>query len=222
MTGFALMLRRDLRLALRNRSDAVMPLLFFAVLLAIFPLALAPEPALQRALAPAALWISALVSHLLALDRLYRDDLEDGFLEQLLLSPLSGIGMIGGKALAHWLLTGLPLVLIAPFYLYAMQVPSEANLVGCLALLLGTPVLSLVGGIVVALTVALPRGGMLLGLLALPLYVPVLVFGAGIMQAAMVGLPVLGQLYLLSALLVLAMTLAPPAMLIALRLSADA
>ena len=221
MSGFALMLRRDLRLAIRSRSEAAMPLLFFAVLLAIFPLALDPEPALQRALAPAGLWIAALVSHLLSLERLWRDDLEDGFIEQMLLSPLSPVGLILGKVTAHWLVSGLPLVLIAPLFLNAMHVEGQASAMGSLALLLGTPVLSLVGGIIVALTLALPRGGMMLGLLALPMYVPVLVFGAGIMQAAMLGLPVAGQLYLLCALLVLALTLAPLAMQVALRLGVD-
>lgn len=215
------MLLRDLRIALRNRGDAMMPVLFCALLLIVFPLAIPPEAELQRVLAPAGLWIAAVVSHLLSLERLYRDDLEDGFLEQMLLSPLSTTGMLCGKVLAHWLVSGLPVVLIAPLYLYAMQLPHLTVGHAVLALLLGTPVLSLVGGILAALTLGLPRGGLLLGLLALPLYVPVLVFGAGIMQASLAGLPVAGLLYLMSALLVLAMTLAPPAMMVALRLGVD-
>lgn len=221
LTAFRLMLWRDLRLALRQRGDASMPVLFYVLLLIAFPLALPPEAEVQRLLAPAGLWIAALVSHLLALERLYRDDLEDGFLEMMLLSPLSPFGMLGGRLLAHWLISGLPVVLIAPLYMAAMQLPPQTMLNGVAALLLGTPVLTLLGGILAALTMGLPRGGLLLGLLALPLYLPVLVFGAGIMQASLVGLPVAGLLYLLGALLVLALTLAPPAILAALRLSVE-
>jgi heme exporter protein B len=172
-------------------------------------------------MAPGVIWVSALLAVLLSLDRLFRQDYEDGSLDQLMLSPNPLTLLVLAKVLAHWLLTGLPLVIIAPLLGMFMSLPSEAVSALIYSLLLGTPVLSLIGAIGVSLTVAVNRGGVLLSLIILPLYIPVLIFGANTIDVAMSGMSFRGQLYFLGAVLSLALTLAPIATAVALRITAS-
>ncbi|HZM34016.1 MAG TPA: heme exporter protein CcmB [Burkholderiales bacterium] len=212
---------RDLLLALRRRSDVATALLFFVIVTSLFPLGIGAEPNLLRAIAPGAIWVAALLSSLLSLGRLFADDHADGTLEQMLLGA-TPLGVVAAaKALAHWLVSGLPLVAIAP--LIALQYDLQPALYGVLALslALGTPVLSLIGAIGAALTLGLRAGGVLLALLVLPLYVPVLVMGAGAVEMAASGLGAQGQLLLLGAGLVLAAAFAPWAIAAALRISSE-
>lgn len=215
------LLKRDLRLAGRRRGELLNPLLFFAVVITLFPLGVGPDPQTLSGIAAGTLWVSALLAVLLSLDAMFRGDYEDGTLEQWLISPLPLPLLVLTRVFGHWLVTGLPLVVLAPLLGLLLQLPPSG--VGALvnSLLLGTPVLSLVGAIAVALIVGLRRGGMLLALLVLPLYVPVLIFGAGAVDAATSGLPATGQLLMLAALLVLALTLAPLAAAAALRIGAE-
>lgn len=221
MSGFWAMFRRDLLLLLRQRGEVLHHLLFFLLVITLFPLGTRPAPELLREVAPALLWIAALLSALLSLQRLFRPDLEDGTLEQLLLSPQPLALLVLAKVAAYWLGGGLIFVLLGPLLGVLLGVPATAIPVIMLSLLLGTPVLGLVGAIGVALTLGLPRAGLLLSLLIFPLYVPVLIFGAGAMQAAIDGLPAAGPLYLLAALLVLSLTLAPLAVAAALRIALE-
>jgi heme exporter protein B len=213
------MLQRDLLLAVRHRGELASPVLFFIMVVTLFPMSLGPEVNLLVRVAPGVLCVAALLAALLSLERMFRSDLEDGTLEQLLLSPHPTALLVLAKVLAHWLVTGLPLVLVAPVLGISLHLPSEAVMPLMVALLLATPTLSMVGAIGVALTLALPRGGVLLALLVLPLYVPVLIFAADAVSAAVAGLPVAGPLYLLGALLALALGLAPFAVSAALRIS---
>jgi heme exporter protein B len=214
-------LRRDLLLALRRRSDVATALLFFVIVASLFPLGIGAEPNLLRSIAPGVIWVAALLSSMLSLGRLFAADHADGTLEQMLLGA-APLGVVAAaKVLAHWLVSGLPLVVIAP--LIALQYDLPAPLFGVLALslLLGTPVLSLVGAIGAALTLGVRGGGVLLSLLVLPLYVPVLIFGAGSVDMAAAGLTPLGQLELLAALLLVSAALAPWAIAAALRISTE-
>lgn len=213
------LLRRDLLLAYRHRGEMLNPLIFFAIVVSLFPLGISPESSVLATLAPGVIWIAALLSVLLSLDSVFRSDFEDGSLEQLLLSPYPLTVLLLAKMAAHWLVTGLPLVLAAPVLGVVLHLPTAAlpTLVATLAL--GMPVLSLIGAIGMALTVGLRRGGVLLSLLVLPLYVPVLIFGATAVDAAAVGLDVSGHLALLGALLLFAISLAPLAVAAALRVS---
>ncbi|MGQ0547485.1 MAG: heme exporter protein CcmB [Betaproteobacteria bacterium] len=214
-------LYRDLLLALRRRRDVAVALLFFVIVASLFPLGVGAEPNLLRAVAPGVIWVAALLSSLLSLRRLFESDHADGTLEQMLLGA-APLGVVAAaKALAHWLVSGLPLVAIAP--LLALQYDLEPGLYGVLALslLLGTPVLSLIGAIGAALTLGLRGGGVLLALLVLPLYVPVLIVGAGAVEMTAAGLGGAGQLLLLAAGLVLAAAFAPWAIAAALRISSE-
>nr|WP_143004075.1 heme exporter protein CcmB [Thiohalorhabdus denitrificans] len=217
--AFATILARDLTLALRHRSELGNPLMFFIVVVTLFPLALGPEQDILTRVAPGIIWVAALLAATLSMDGMFRSDFEDGSLEQMLLSPHPPALLVVAKVLAHWLVTGLPLILISPLLALFLHLPLEALPVLLATLALGTPVLSMVGAIGVALTVGLRRGGLLLTLLVLPLYIPVLIFAAGAVDNAAAGLPVAGQLYFLAALLVLALTLAPLATAAALRIS---
>jgi heme exporter protein B len=212
---------RDLLVAVRRRSDVAVALLFFVIVTSLFPLGIGAEPNLLRAIAPGVIWVSALLSSLLSLRRLFEADHDDGTLEQMLLGA-SPLGVVAAaKALAHWMVTGMPLAVIAP--LIALQYDLAPQLFGVLALslLLGTPVLSLIGAIGAALTLGLRGGGVLLSLLVLPLYVPVLIIGAGAVEMASAGLAPAGQLLLLAALLVVAAAFAPWAIAAALRISLE-
>ncbi|HYG55406.1 MAG TPA: heme exporter protein CcmB [Burkholderiales bacterium] len=212
---------RDLLLALRRRSDVAIALLFFVIVASLFPLGIGAEPNLLRAIAPGVIWVAALLSSILSLHRVFEADHADGTLEQMLLGAAPLGVTVAAKTLAHWLVSGLPLVAIAP--LIALQYDLDAALYGILALslLLGTPVLSLIGAVAAALTLGLRGGGVLLALLVLPLYVPVLIMGAGAVEMAAAGLGGQGQLLLLAALLVVAMAFAPWAIAAALRISSE-
>lgn len=215
------LVRRDVLIALRRRAEMANPLLFFLMVCTLFPLGIGPEPTRLAALAPGVIWVVALLACLLASDGLFRTDYDDGSLEQMLLSPASTYLLALAKSLAHWLITGLPLVLMSPLLAVLLQLPSQAILTLSISLLLGTAILSLVGAIGAALTVGLRRGGLLIALIVLPLYVPVLIFGAGAVQAAVEGFSNSGQLAVLGALLALALPLAPFAVAAALRVSVD-
>ncbi len=221
LTAFLGVLRRDLKLGIRKRSELLNPLFFFILVASLFPLGVGPGPKILGEIAPGVIWVAALLATLLSMERLFRSDFEDGALEHLLLSPHSLPLLVFAKVVAHWLVTGLPLMLISPLLGVLLHMPVEAITVLPLTLLLGTPVLSLLGAIGVALTVGLRRGGVLLTLLVLPLYVPVLIFGTAAVAAAASGLPVSGQLALIGAMLALALTLAPFATAAALRISTN-
>lgn len=201
--------RRDLRLVWRRRGDAAQPMLFAVMVVALFPLALGADPQQLARIAPGVLWVAVLLAGLLALDSLYRGDLEDGSLEQMLLAPVPLAWLIAVRVAVHWVTTALPLVLLTPVLAELLYLPGELLPVLLVSLLLGTPLLSLLGAVVAALTVGIRRSGMLLALLALPLFLPVLVFGAGSVMAAAQGLPWAGALLLMAAGLVLAIVLAP-------------
>ena len=217
--AFLAILKRDLTLALRHRGEMANPLVFFVVVVSLFPLALGPDQDTLARIAPGIIWVAALLAATLAMDGMFRSDFEDGSLEQLLLSPHPPSVLVLAKIVAHWLATGLPLILISPLLALFLHLPGEALAVLLATLALGTPTLSMVGAIGVALTVGLRRGGLLLTLLVLPLYVPVLIFAAGAVDNAAAGFPVAGQLYFLAALLVLSVTLAPLAAAASLRIS---
>ncbi len=223
MTGRAFLgvLRRDLLLAVRGRAELALPLLFYLLVATLVPLAVSPDAATLAGLAPGIIWVAALLATLLSLDRLFRSDFEDGSLDLLLLSPAPLPLLVCAKVLAHWLVTGLPLLLVSPLLALVLALPGRALGTLAASLALGTPVLSLLGAVGVALTVGVRRGGGLLALLVLPLYVPVLVFGANAVSAAGDGLPVTGQLYMLGAFLALAASLAPLAAAGALRITAS-
>lgn len=219
--AFLAVTRRDLLLALRRRSDVFSTLFFFLMACALFPLGVGPERELLRTMAPGVLWVSALLAAMLSLGRLFALDHADGTLEQLLLSsePLSVL--VAGKVLAHWLSSGLPLVLLSPLLALQFDLPADAIAVLSLSLLLGTPVLSLIGAIGAALTLGLRGGGVLVALLVLPLYIPVLIFGAGAVGAQASGLGSSAHLQLLAGVLAVALALSPVAAGAALRLSLE-
>jgi len=221
LKAFYYLLLRDMRLALRSRHELANPLIFFVLVVTLFPLAVMPTSERLQEMAPGVIWVAALLSVLLSLDRLFKQDYEDGSLDQLMLSPNPLVILVLAKVAAHWLLTGLPLVIIAPLLGVFMALPAESLQVLIWSLLLGTPVLSLIGAIGVSLTVAVNRGGVLLSLIVLPLYIPVLIFGANAIDVASDGMSVRGQLYFLGAVLVLALSLAPLATAIALRITAS-
>lgn len=212
---------RDLRLGIARRGELAQPLLFFVLVASLFPLGIGPGPQTLATIGPGVIWIAALLATLLAGERLFRSDYEDGSLEQMMLSPHPAWVLVLAKVVAHWLLTGLPLILVAPVLGVLLNLPSAALGVLTLTLLLGTPTLSLVAAIGVALTVSLRRGGVLLTLLVLPLYVPVLIFASTAVTAAATGLPYDGQLALLGALFALALITAPFAAAAGLRINLE-
>jgi heme exporter protein B len=213
--------RRDLRLAGRRRSEALLPLGFFIIAAGLFPLGVGPEPQILRQIGPGVVWVCALLAALLSVTQMFASDHQDGSLEQMLLSPRPLIGIVLGKVLAHWLASGLPLVLLAPLLGLMFELSGPAILTLVQTLLLGTPVLSLLGAIGAALTLGLRGGAALLFLLLLPLTVPALIFGSSAVAAADAGLPVRAQLSLLGALLIVTALGAPWATAAALRISLD-
>ena len=215
------MLRRELQLAMRRRSEVLTALAFFVVVASLFPLAIGPEPELLRRIGPGVLWVGALLSTLLGLHRMFADDYADGTLEQMALSPLPFAWLTAAKIAAHWLVCGLPLVLLAPLLglQFALDAPALALLTA--GLLIGTPLLSLLGAIGAALTLGSRGGGALLALLVLPLYVPALVFGAGALSAQAAGLHFGSHLALLGAMLALAVFFAPLATAMAVRIALE-
>ena len=216
------LLRRQLVLAVRRPIEIGNPLLFFAMVVALFPLGLGPAPDQLAGFAPGILWIIALLSNLLTSDAVFRSDFEDGSLEQLLLSPQPLFMSVLAYIAAHWLITGLLLALVSPVFALMLNLPAQAVAVLVLSLLLGTAVLSLVGCIGAALTVGLKRGGMLISLLILPFYMPVLIFGSAAVNSAVIGVPAGPYLAILGAMLCLAIALAPLAIAAGLRISVDA
>ena len=214
-------LRRELSLALRQKGEVLTPLVFFVVIVSLFPLGVGPESALLLRMAPGVLWVSALLAAMLSLQRLFAMDYVDGSLEQMVLSATPLGLLVVAKALSHFLLSGLPLVLMAP--VLGLQFGLEGRALGILmlSLLLGTPTLSLIGSIGAALTLGVRGAGVLLSLLILPLYIPVLIFGAGAVEADAAGLGIGGHLSLLAALLVLSAFFAPLATTTALRISLE-
>ena len=217
--AFISLVHRDLLLAFRHRGELINPLLFFMIVVTLFPLGVSPEETLLRTLAPGVIWIAALLSALFSLESMFRSDFDDGALEQMALSPQPLPVLVLAKVLAHWLVSGLPMLMMAPLLALLLAMPGTGIQALELTLLVGTPLLSLIGSIGVALTVGMRRGGVLLTLLVLPLYVPILIFATNAVTAAVAGLPYDGQMYFLAALLALAMTLSPFATAAALRIS---
>ncbi len=218
----AAVLRRDLTLAWRRRGDIVMPVLYALIVTTLFPFALGPEDALLQRIAGGAVLVTMLLAMLLALDAMFRSDIEDGSLEQLMLSPQPLALMMGMKILAHWITTALPLIIVAPLLAGMLHLPTAVMPVLIYALLLATPLLSLLGAVLVALTAGTRRSGMLLALMLLPLCVPVVIFAAGAVAAAQQGLPWLAPIAWLGAALAMALVLAPLACAAALRIALDA
>lgn len=221
MNAVMAIIRRDLLLAMRRKSEVLTALFFFIIVVSLFPLGIGPETALLRKIAPGILWVAALLATMLGLARLFAPDHADGTLEQMVLAPAPLGLLVMGKIIAHWITTGLPLVLLAP--VLGIQFDLDTGALGILvvALLLGTPLLSLIGAIGAALTLGLRGGGVLLSLLVLPLYVPALIFGAGAVEAHISGLGAGGHLSLLAALLALAVFFAPWATTAALRIALE-
>lgn len=221
MSGFWLLLQRDLRLALRRPGQTLLPIGFFAMVTALFPLALSPRLEELRAVAPGVLWVAALLAALLSLDHLFRDDAADGTLEQMVAASDTLVPLVMAKTTAHWLMTGMPLAVLAPLLGAGLGVPTAAmpGVVGALAF--GTVCLSMLGAAVAALTLGARRGGILLTLLTLPLTVPVLIFGARATKLIIEGGDPAGALYLLAAVTVLAVTLAPLATAAVLRIAVE-
>ena len=219
--AFFLVIKRDLTIAFRHRDDILNPLLFFVIVVTLFPLGIGPESTTLSRIAPGIIWVAALLSTLLSLDRLFKSDHSDGSLEQMLLSPQPIFILVLGKIIAHWLLTGLPLILIAPILAVLLHLNENSYGALMLTLLLGTPVLSLLGSIGVALTVGIKKGGVLLSLLVLPLYIPVLIFATSAIDTAAMNLPYSGQLAIIAALFFGSLTLAPFAVSAALKVSTN-
>jgi heme exporter protein B len=221
LPGLRWALARDVKLALRSRAELAVQLLFYVIVVSLFPLATTPERTLLATMGPGVLWVTALLASLLSLPRLFASDHADGTLEQIALSPYPLPALVSGKILAHWLTTGLPVVLLAPLLGAQYAMDGESLAVLAAALLLGTPILSLLGAIGAALTLGLRAGSSLLALLILPLYVPVLIFGAGAVDAARAGLGIAANLSLRGAGLNVAIVGAPFAAAAAVRIALD-
>jgi heme exporter protein B len=217
----ACVVRRDLLLAMRRRADVLTTLFFFVIVVSLFPLGVGPDPKLLRTMAPGVVWVAALLASMLSLGRLFAADYLDGTLEQMMLTPQPLSLMVAGKVVAHWLVAGVPLVLIAPVLGVQFNLDAQALVVLVVSLVLGTPVLSVIGAIGAALTLGLRGGGVLLSVLVLPLYIPVLIFGAGAVDASLSGLSSQAHLSLLGAFLVFALLFAPFATAAALRISME-
>ena len=219
--GVCCVIARDLRIALRRRADTLAALIFFVMVVSLFPLGVGPEPQLLRVMAPGVLWVAAILASMLSLARLFADDHSDGTLEQLLLSTHPLAWLVLGKTVAHWVGSGLPLVLLSPLLGLQFDLSASATGVLVMSLLLGTPILSLVGAMGAALTVGLRSSSVLLSLLVLPLTIPVLIFGAGAVEAHNAGLGVSGHFSLLGALLIVGLVACPWATAAALRISME-
>jgi len=213
--------RRDLTIAMRRRADIFTTLIFFAIVVSLFPLGIGPEPNTLRLIAPGIVWVGALLASMLALEQIFSADHRDGTLEQMLLTPQPVALLVAGKVLAHWLVSGVPLVLMAPLLGLQFNLSWDALQTLIVSLLLGTPTLSLIGAIGAALTLGLRSGGVLLALLVLPLYIPVLIFGAGAVEATVSGLGGQSHLSMLAAILVGSLVLTPLATAAALRVAED-
>ena len=213
------LIKREISVVLRSQSEFIYPLAFFVIVTSLFPLAVTPDPVQLAFLAPGIIWVAALLSILLSLNGFYQADYEEGGLEQLLLAGVSGSNIVFAKSVANWLVTGLPLVIVAPLIGVLFHMDIQANGVAMLSLFLGTPTLCFIGSIGMCLTLGLRNGGVLLTLLILPLFIPVLIFGASAVQAASIGIDYSGQLAILGALLILSIILAPHAGAAAMKIS---
>ena len=220
-TTFAVLVGRDLRLAARRRIDAALPIAFFTVAISLFPLGVGPEPQTLRQIAPGVVWVAALLAAMLSVTQLYATDLADGSLEQMLLVPDARLAIAAAKAASHWLVTGLPLVVAAPVFGVMFDLSREAIAALVASLVLGTPVLSLLGGLGAALTLGLRSGAVLLILIIVPLCIPALIFGAGAVAAVDAGQSVRGHYSLLGAVLIFTAVLAPLATAAALRIATE-
>jgi heme exporter protein B len=214
-------LRRDLLLAMRRKAEVLTALFFFVIVSSLFPLGIGPEPALLRKIGPGVLWVGALLATMLGLQRMFATDHADGTLEQMVLSSAPLPLLVAGKIAAHWMVSGLPVVVLAPVLGLQFDLDADSLVVLTLGLLVGTPVLSLLGAIGAALTLGVRGGGALLSLLVLPLYIPTLIFGAGAVQAQLSGQGAGGHLSLLGALLAVSLFFAPWATTAALRISLE-
>jgi heme exporter protein B len=212
---------RDLTLAWRRRADVLSTLFFFVIVVSLFPLGIGPETQLLRSIAPGVVWVAALLASMLSLSRLFQNDFQDGTLEQMLLTPQPLYLVVMGKIVAQWLVSEVPLVLIAPLIGVQFDLPPQTLLILFVSLLIGTPILSLIGSVGAALTLGLRGGGVLIALLILPLYIPVLIFGAGAVDASIIGVSPQANLYLLGALLTVSLVFAPWATAAALRISLE-
>ncbi len=221
MSAVAAVLQRDLRLAMRRKSEVLTAVFFFVVVASLFPLAIGPEPDMLRKIAPGILWVGALLASLLSLARLFAADYQDGTLEQMALSPTPMPLLVAAKVLAHWLLSGLPLALLSPVLALQFDLDSATMWVLFSSLLLGTALLSLLGAVGAALTLGVRGGEVLLSLLLLPLYIPALVFGSGAVEAQMVGMGYGAQMSILTAMLVVAAFFGPWACALALRIALE-
>lgn len=217
--AFGAVIKRDLLLAYRFRAELINPLAFFVMVITLFPLALGAEIALLKRIAPAIIWVAALLASLMSIESLFRADYDDGSLELMVMTPHPLSILVLAKVIGHWLVSSVPLLFIAP--LMGMMLHMDTDIIGVLmlTLLLGTPVLSLIGVIAVALTLGLRKGGALLAILVLPLYVPILIFASSAIDAAMTGFPVSGHLSMMCAILFLALTLTPLPTAAALKMS---
>lgn len=219
---FLAVIKRDVTLAMRRRTDVLTTLFFFVIVVSLFPLGVGSERETLQQLGPGVVWVAALLASMLALERLFAGDYADGTLEQMLLTPQPLSILVLGKIAAHWLLTGIPLVLIAPLIGLQYHLPGDALIMMMVSLLIGTPILSLVGAIGAALTLGLRGGGILLSLLVLPLYIPVLIYGSGAVAVSTINMAdVQPYLSLLGAFLILALVFAPLAAAAALRISVE-
>jgi len=212
---------RDLTLAMRRKAEILTTLLFFVIVVSLFPLGVGPEIGTLAEIGPGVMWVAALLASMLSLNRLFADDYHDGTLEQLIISSQPLALLVFSKIMSHWLLTGLPLVLISPILGMQLGLDSGSIVILTLTLLVGTPVLSLIGAVGAGLTLGVRGGGVLLSLLILPLYIPVLIFGAGAVDAARTGLGVEAHFSLLGAFCVASLILAPLGAAAALRISLD-
>ncbi|MQX38481.1 heme exporter protein CcmB [Roseospira navarrensis] len=210
-------LRRDLRLALRQGADSLMVVAFFVITVALFPFGVGPEPVVLERISAGVVWVTALLAAMLSLDRLFQTDYEDGSLDLLTLTPTPAMAIVIGKVAAHWLTTGLPLIVASPVLALLLHMRPEGYGVLVAAMALGTPTLSLIGAVGAALVLGARRGGVLLSLLVLPLYIPVLVFGVSAVDAAVMGLGFTAQLMILGAMLLGGLVLCPWAASAALR-----
>ncbi len=219
LQAFFIILQRDLILAVRHRAELMNPVLFFVLVVVLFPLGIGAEATILERIAPGIIWVAALLAALLSLDRIFRTDMEDGSLEQMLISAQPMSLLILAKIIAHWLITGLPVVIAGPLLALFLGLSVEGIETLFITLLLGTPILSAIGSVGVALTVGLRRGGVILSLLVLPLYVPVLIFASQAVDAAAAGFQPAAAIGMLSALLLLSLSLTPWAASAALKMS---
>lgn len=219
MRGFLHLIKRDLILAYRRRGEASNALIFFGLVVLLFPIGIGASEKLLSEVAPGLIWIAALLATMMSLDNLFKEDFQDGTLEQWALSEHSLVSFAWARLFSHWVITALPLIIVAPLFAISLSLPTEAIWVLVLSLLLGTPLLIFIGGIGVALTTGLKKSSMLLPLLVLPFYIPVLIFGASAVEVTAGGWDAAGQLYVLGALFILGIALAPFAVASALKVS---